>query len=281
LTDANLKVDRPHPAPDFLARGLDGEFALEATTINPSIGSDGRPIATPKPQSEQEKQEYIRQYLPIRYAGPLVTKLSKEYWKQPAASGKPLVFAIQDFHDIMSMTYSGSALPTYLYGYTHDAQRDGEGRLAVIARQVTEHQWETKIVPSGFFNLPDAKYVSAVIFNSGGTLSKFNRMGVSAGFGTDNVILIRRGSSVDMDPDASEPINFVQFVTEGSPETWIEGMDVYHNPNALHPLDPSLLPGAAHHKLMPDGQVHTTSPAWKPLDSTTHNIVFPVGDTEK
>jgi len=29
-------------------------------------------------------------------------------------------------------------------------------------------------------------------------------------------------------------------------EAWIEGMDVFHNPRALHPLNPDLLPGAAH-----------------------------------
>lgn len=67
---------------------------------------------------------------------------------------------------------------------------------------------ETKIVPAGFFGLPDAEHVSAVIFNSSGTLAKFNRMGVRAGFGTDNVILIRTGTAVDLDPDASEPLEF-------------------------------------------------------------------------
>jgi len=42
LTEANFVVARPRPAPDFLVRGLTGEFALEATTINPSVGGDGQ-----------------------------------------------------------------------------------------------------------------------------------------------------------------------------------------------------------------------------------------------
>jgi len=41
LTEANFVVARPRPAPDFLARGLTGVFALEATTINPGVRSDG------------------------------------------------------------------------------------------------------------------------------------------------------------------------------------------------------------------------------------------------
>ena len=58
-----------------------------------------------------------------------MTKLGKEYWNQPAASGKPLVFAIQDFHDTMSMVYSGSALPTYLYGIRHVLSVTGKDAL--------------------------------------------------------------------------------------------------------------------------------------------------------
>jgi hypothetical protein len=119
LTEANLEVTRPKPAPDFLARGLKGEFALEATTINPSRGSDGEPIATPSRQTDEEREAYVRHYLPIRYAGPLTTKLAKEYWNKPSAAGKPLVFAIQDFHDMLSMTYSRSPLATYLSTGTH------------------------------------------------------------------------------------------------------------------------------------------------------------------
>jgi hypothetical protein len=104
-------------------------------------------------------------------------------------------------------------------------------------------------------------------------------MGVRAGFGTGNVILIRSGTAVDLDPDASEPVKFVQFVTEGYPETWIEGMDVYHNPNALHPIDPDMLPGAAHHECMADGQIRTTTAAWKPFDSRTTAVMLSTGGT--
>jgi hypothetical protein len=275
LAEANLEVTHPKPAPDFLARGLNGEFALEATTINPSLGSDGQPITTPSRQADEEREAYVRHYLPIRYAGPLTAKLAKEYWNKPSATGKPLVFAIQDFHDTLSMTYSRSALATYLYGYTHDAQRDEGGRLIVVSTAIAEHRWNTKVVSSGFFSLPGAENVSAVIFNSGGTISKFNRMGVSAGFGADNVVLVRHGTAWDPDPNASDPVSFIHIVSEGYPETWIQGMDVYHNPNALHPLDPDLLPGATHHRLIADGQIETTTRAWAPLESLTSTLAFP------
>jgi hypothetical protein len=280
LTEAGFSIERPSPAPDFLARGPHGEFALEATTINPSVGPDGKAAASQRPSNESQMASYVQNYLPIRYAGPLTAKLRKEYWKKPAAAEKPLVFAIQDFHDTMSMTYSGTALATYLYGYTQEAQRDSMGALTVTPSQITEHTWGQKTVPSGFFSLPEAEYVSAVIFNSSATISKFNRMGVGAGFGSDETVLIRQGFFTDPDPDASEPVPYVHFVVKDDPETWIEGMDVYHNPRAKYPLEPGLLPDAAHHRLMEDGRIETQFRGWKPLQSRT-SIMTLRGSAEK
>ncbi len=269
LTEAGFSIERPSPAPDFLARGHHGEFALEATTINPSVGPNGEAMASQKPSHESEIASYVQHYLPIRYAGPLTAKLRKDYWTKPAAAEKPLVFAIQDFHDTMSMTYSGTALATYLYGFAQEARRDSKGALIVTPHQITEHTWGQKTVPSGFFSLPGAKNVSAVIFNSSATISKFNRMGVGAGFGSDETVLIRKGFSTDPDPDASEPVPYVHFVAKDDPETWTEGMDVFHNPTATYPLDPKLLPDAAHHRSMKNGLIETQFSGWRPLQSRT------------
>ncbi|WP_147287838.1 hypothetical protein [Nocardia pseudobrasiliensis] len=79
--------------------------------------------------------------------------------------------------------------------------------------------------------------------------------------------------SWDPNPDSTTPVPFLHFVADGYPESWAEGMDVYHNPNATHPLDPELLPMAAHHRLTVDQQIETTSTtAWKPIGSTTSVI---------
>jgi hypothetical protein len=45
-----------------------------------------------------------------------------------------------------------------------------------------------KVIPSGFFDLPGPENVSAVLFSNSGTISKFNRMGVVAGFGSRRVV---------------------------------------------------------------------------------------------
>lgn len=277
LNEAGLHVSRPIPAPDMLAHNVFGEFTLEATTIQPSKSAIGKSVSPPVPQTPEDLDAYVQHYLPIRYAGPLTTKLRRNYWTMPSARGNPFVLAIQDFHAPLSMVYSFPALPIYLYGLIHVPRRDAAGRLIVDATRIEQHVWGTKVVQSGFFSLPGAEHISAVIFNNSGTLNKFNRIGVGAGFGGENITLVQSGLAWDPDPDASAPIPFERVVAEGHPETWIEGMDVFHNPSAVHPLSAELFRGAAHHRLMPDMQIETTGPGWKPMESRTEIRRVPRG----
>lgn len=244
LVESGHAVSQPDPAPDFHARGLHGQFYLEATTINPSV-VNGQPAPSQKPQTESELADYVSNYLPVRFAGPLTAKLKKRYWEHPGVKGVPLVLAIQDFHDEMSMTYSGVSLPRYLFGLAFVKENTEHG-VAVTPHPITHHRWKDKEIESCFFDQEDAEHISAVVFNGSGTLAKFNRMGVKVGLGASTVTLVHSGIRMSSNGEPTE-VNFNSRVTEGYEESWIDGMNVYHNPNALSPLDPGLLPGAAHH----------------------------------
>lgn len=274
LAEAGYTLNRDHAIPDFSAKGLLGELCIEATTVNPTRDKSGAIVPPPEAQSREEFLEIQHNYLPIKFAGPLTGKLKKRYWERTNVQGRPLLLAIQDFHAPMSMTMSRTALPVYLYGYVHDWEHRLDGKLVITPRKVTSHRWGAKEVESGFFSLPGAENISAVIANASATISKFNRMGAVAGFGSERVRIIRRGFATNLDPKASAPKPFVAEVS--SPdyiESWIEGMDVYHNPNALHPLVPEMLPGAAHHFIEEDGQLRSFVPDWQPFSSTTHIFV--------
>ncbi len=272
LTESGYVLDRTAPMPDFVALGSGGPIALEATTVNPRV-IDGQLEPEPPTETEEQQINYARHYMPIRYAGPLTTKLNKRYWEREHVSGLPLVFAIQDFHEPLSMSWSGSSLPIYLYGVYHDAVTQADGTVAVEPRTISTHEWGTKVVPSNFFTLPNSEHISAVIHNGSGTLSKFNRMGVSAGFGLPNVHLFHIGLVANPDPDALVPLEFRFEVTEGYEETWATGMNVYHNPHAAQPIDFDAFPGAAHHVLLPDGTLESTVPKWHPLSSFNAIVV--------
>ncbi|AUA70368.1 MULTISPECIES: hypothetical protein [Pseudomonas] len=270
LTEARFAFDRSVAIPDFVCKGILGELCVEATTVNPTRDKSNNIVPPPQCKTEEEFFALQDNYFPIKYAGPLTAKLDKRYWEKESAQGKPFVIAIQDFHSPMAMNLSRGALPTYLYGYKHNVKRSESGELIIEPVKVDNHIWGSKNIESGFFNFEGAENISAVIFNSSATISKFNRLGLLAGFGSPRVKLLREGLVVDQDPNASSPKEFSMLVNSHDyHESWIEGMDVYHNPRALHPLPPEMLMGAAHHRLLPDGQVESIGPGWQPLASVT------------
>lgn len=274
LVESGYIFDKTFAMPDFCARNALGELCVEATTVNPSRNRGGEFVPPPPLDTEGQIQAFQRQYMPIRYAGPLTFKLGKKYWEKENVKGRPLVIAIQDFHAPNSMGMSRTALPIYLYGMVWDWKKDADGKLIITPKKIEAHIWGQKTVASGFFTLPGAENISAVISNASATISKFNRMGVLAGFGSKRVHLVREGTAANLDPNSELPIIFAHDVNSPDySETWMEGMDVYHNPNAAHPLHPAMLPGAAHHWLREDGQLESRVPEWQPFGSITRIFV--------
>lgn len=255
LVENGFAVRHEDAAPDFLANDGHGELAIEVTTVNPTLDFQGQRVPPPQVETEEQTAAYLKQWMPIKFGGPLTAKLRKRYWTLPHVANKPLLFAIQDFHAPQSMVRARSGLSVYLYGYDHDWHYDAGGHLVIEPRRVVEHRWGKKVIPSGFFYQPEAENVSAVLFNNSATLSKFNRMGFVAGFGSRRVKLIRSGFALDPDPNAAVPIPFVHSVDENYSETWSEGLTIFHNPRAIHPLNPHHFPTAVHHTVQPDGQI--------------------------
>ncbi|BAS01168.1 glycosaminoglycan attachment site [Blastochloris viridis] len=269
FTEMGYQIDRAEAIPDFTCKSIGIEFCVEATTVNAS--REGPLSTVPQLDTDEGRIAFMREFMPLKYGSALHTKFKKKYWEKPNVKGKPLVFAIADFQGGASMIMTRSALHTYLYGYDYDWHKDEAGCLHIIPRKIEKHSWSTKEITSGFFNQPGAENISAVVFNNSGTISKFLRMGMLAGFGSPRVVLTRIGTAVDHDPNAAEPIAFKHNVNSPNySETWVEGFDVFHNPNALHPLEEWMLPGASHHWLLPDKQMRSLTPDWHPLGSMTY-----------
>ena len=138
-----------------------------------------------------------------------------------------------------------------------------------------------------FFALPGAENVSAVLFNNSGTIAKFKRMGVLAGFGSRRLKMFRKGYAVNPDPNATLPHPFQYVVNASDPcETWTEGLDVFHNPRAKHPIEPEILPDAAHHWLLKDEQIESLMPTFHPpdvvhVDWRCHGLMTGSSDRDK
>lgn len=238
--------------------------------MNPTKDKSGAELPPPPVNTEEQRVAYLKEYMPIKFGSALYSKLGKEYWAREHVRGKPFVLAVQDFSSPASMIFTRTGLGIYLYGYDHDWSHDENGKLLIRPRRVTAHTWESKVVPSGFFFLPGGENVSAVLFSNSGTMSKFNRIGLLAGFGSGRVEMIRQGFAYKHDDNSAAPEPFSKIVGASDySEDWSEGLEVFHNPRAQVPLDPSLFPRSSHIRLQDDGQIAAMLPEWCPLGSRT------------
>lgn len=275
LVEVGFNLDRSHPQPDFIVSSHGQEIAIEATTVNASLNQDGTAIDPPIPQTPNEIAEYTRNYMPVKFGSSLYSKMSKKDWLRDHVSGLPYVVAIADFHGELSMTWSSSALTYYLFGLEVDHDQVRSGNLVSPYTRINEHVWGDKRIPGYFFGQEHTEHVSAILFSNAGTLSKFNRMGVLAGFGDTNVRLVRTGTAFDPSPEAVTPRTFQVNVRDPDyKERWADELQVFHNPNAIHPLDPELIPQATHHYLE-DGAVISHIADNKIMSSIT-SIIVPV-----
>jgi len=253
-------------APDFRVSAPGTAFGVEATTVAPS--KDGVLAQHPNPQTPEELAAFLADYMPIKYGNSLTKKLNrrsaagKAYWEEDEVAGLPFVIALADFHkpasedEPGSMTYTQSAIWPYLYGFTTDWEMV-DGKLVITKRDLASHTFKGKTIESGFFSLPGAENVSAVLFSNAGTLAKFDRMGVLAGYRPPNHLYLRAGFRYDPDPNAYMGKWFVEEIgTAGYSEGWADELQVFHNPRALRPL-PSECFGPLNQHFFVDGQMVT------------------------
>jgi hypothetical protein len=276
LLEEGLFVEKPDPAPDFMVAMGNQRVFIEAVTVNPS-GNEPPPKPDDEPivRTADEIRKLNETKIPIKFGGPLWSKLTrkKPYWEMPDVAGHPLVFAIADFHEKQSMTWTSTGLMSYLYGVTHDFSTDEHGQLIISPIKVEMHEYEGKQIPSGFFRLPNSENVSAILFSASGTISKFNRMGRLAGFGRPDQLIMRAGFKHRHDNNSALPEFFSVEIAPGkTTETWVEGLSMFHNPRAKYPVDRSMFPNFAHHYFA-DGQIISYLPEFHPYSSYTWNIL--------
>lgn len=249
FTENDCVFDTSHNAPDFLLKHIKKysnlEFCVEATTVNPPQNN----IPQPDVDDEKNNIDLLRNYFPTRYSGPLTAKLKKKYWEKEHVAGKPLVLAICDCQFKNASNITCDSLPIYLYGFEQISNEDG----SATRLEIKNHVWGTKVVPSGFFNLPDAENISAVIAPTCFDIDKFNRLGLINEFNTSKYKLKRIYEIGNVNTLKIDKITKI-LPSKKYTERWDEGMRVYHNPNALFPFPQEVLPEASHFSIM-DGML--------------------------
>jgi hypothetical protein len=213
------------------------------------------------------------EYVPIKFGSALRSKLLKRYWDLPHVKGEPLLLAIQDFHAPGAMTWSQTALREYLYGIRQNLDPAFPGRT--VSQPIDAYEWQGKKIPAGFFKQPEAEHISAVLANPEGTISKFNRMGFLSNFGDRDIGMIRHGLAYQ---GGINPQQFTARVDDAKyAESWCDGLEVFHNPNARVPLPEFLMPDVTHTTVQ-GGQIVSSHPPFFPVGSMTLILTPVSGD---
>jgi hypothetical protein len=288
LHDEGCAFEGAEPQPDFCASKNGVKIAIECTTANPA----GSAVRVYEPTNEKDDNlENIRlrqeNEVPIRVAGALRNKMQHRldkktkpsaYWEPPHVAGHPFILAIQTFHEHGSLSFSNAAVVRYLYGIEQKPSWDAAGNLVIITEKVVEHSHDGKVIPSGFFELPDSENVSAVLWTNAGTVPKFTRMALSGPYPDEDVSMIRYGCRIDHDPNAHNPLPFVYIVGEpcAPTETWGQEANLFHNPKAKHPLPIDLFETVTNSELADGRYVDHVTEDFKPIMSVS-NLVNGVG----
>jgi len=215
---------------------------------------------------------FLADYMPMKFGTPLTNKLNKidsegkHCWERGETKDKPFIIAVADFHkqaeerQLGSMTYTQSALWPYLYGHRVEWTLE-DGELNISPVKIPVHAYEGKEVPSGFFDLPGAENISAVLFSNAGTISKFDRIGVTADFAAPKHKYIWFGYRFNPDPNATIGISFTDDVADPEyEEGWSDELQIFHNPNARIPLAHNWLSGLSQFYFDGSGQQFSLIP---------------------
>lgn len=251
LESANLKIDRSYPQPDFLASRDSVTVAVESVTANPSH-DQGQDIAIDRMPdlSQEEIYEKVAGEFPRRMSAILHKKLSKRYHHAAHVSGKPLVFMIAPNFEAGSVFYTDDALLYCLYG-PPESEPIWQGRPAFF--------WDNQ-----------AGSISAVLYCNAFTVSRFFRLA----FATAKSPIVAIRSGVCYRPHSSSDFGGCKFEFQvGDPaaprETWDEGVTLFHNPFAAHPLPQGFLPASSTISIR-DGYIYREVLGFHPLVSSMH-----------
>jgi hypothetical protein len=255
LKEAGCKIDFSHHAPDFVVTDPT-PFVVEATVaLN---AKEGLPEWTPLDLNlyPRDLNEFNRVAM-VRLLNSISEKskkYDKSYRNLPHVAGRPFVLALTPFDQPFFYLQVHRAIEAVLYGFYVDEQEhiDDPSKGVVIPAKTLKavRKSDSVELPLGIFNDESHAHISAVIFNSSATWGKVRAL-------NDDPYPFIYFFAARLDPRNNDCYVF-RGIKADYAETLFDGLRVYHNPYATHPLDWRVFqkPGAFQ-ALYTDPQTHT------------------------
>jgi len=224
-----------HPAPDFLLKKGESEIVAEATT---ALNPDGfRPehendIEKPRPLEDIVDLSCIRLLNSISQKG---QKYLDSYRNLSHVQDQPFLICVAPMEQPQTYSQNQEAIRRVLYGLGKPvAIKDRSGALIQVGQEFvpTIKKASGTSLDLGYFLNPENSHVSGVLFTTCATFSKVRALSERK---DDPAIFM----SVRYNVGGSEPI-VSEAKKEDYSESVVDGLNLYLNPFADHPLDLNL-----------------------------------------
>jgi hypothetical protein len=235
LKEIKANIDFGFDAPDFVVSARE-EFCLEATISAPAQGEP--PPHGYSIDAMPDDFNHFNQQATIRLCNSFTSKVRKlrdRYSKLPQSTDKPFVIAIAAFDRPFSHMSAMRPVNAALYGLYHDEMQTlksgAKKMLSYNVEGVVKN--ENANIELGYFCTPEYSDVSAVIFSSLATWGKVRAL-------ADNPVAMTTYTTYHPNPGHLHAIR-KQAQKSEYVEHLLDGLCIFHNPFADHPLDPQTL----------------------------------------
>jgi hypothetical protein len=236
LKKYGLAVDFTKATPDFFIPAQN--FNIEATIA--SNPQDGTPehISWQSGLLPRDLNEFNRRTI-LRLANGLTAKHRKyldSYATLDHVRDRPFVVAIANFDQPFSFLAVQRPIEAVVLGHYVDEERyirDGRAQGGLDGQDVQAVLKDGgSPVELGLFRSPAYREISAVIFNGCATLGKVQALSADPSDKSEFTAL-------RLNPRSDEP-HVIKQPKSQYQESLVDGLRIYHNPFATHPLDPAI-----------------------------------------
>jgi hypothetical protein len=237
LKEFKLDVDYRHARPDFVVTSPHN-FCIEAVTAQPIRGKPLEPGQTDEAIALLRDLNELNRRAMVRLANSFHSKVKKYrdgYSPLEHVRGKPFVLAVAAFDSPAFFALSTRPMEALLYNYYVDEEAFIAGERATLEGEhlASINKDNGAPIELGMFQGPAFAEVSAVVWNPCATWGKVRTMSPLA---TNERVVVQ---SVRYNPNSHLPHRCVETKPDTT-ETLLDGLTVFHNPFARHPLAPSV-----------------------------------------
>lgn len=235
LKKLDLTVDFSKCRPDFCISNH--TLNIEATVASNAKGSDPEFSKQGKlPPSDLNDFNFRTM---VRLSNSIIEKHRKylnSYAPLSHVANKPYVVAVTNFDQPFSFMACQRPIEAVLYSYYVDEERfiatgGNQGRL--IGEELLQvFKDNGSPIDLGLFTTPNYREISAVIFSGCATIGKVRALSSDP---DPNIVF----KAMRLNQNSNNP-HIIQKSKLSYQENLLDGLRVYHNPFARHPLDPAL-----------------------------------------